>query len=70
MPETTRVRVPLHEQSASSLRRKLCGLCDQRLDRMKRSAKHCASIWHRDECTWHARLNPPRVIAPTEEGRT
>ena len=37
-------------RSDSTLRRRACALCDQRLDRAKRG--HCGAIWNRDSCRW------------------
>jgi hypothetical protein len=44
-----------------TLRRYTCGLCDQRLDRMKKGAldgkgSYCSAIWlPREECSWSKR---------------
>ena len=63
-------RKPPHLLSMRSLRRYECGLCGQRLDRMKRSQKACSAIWSHDECDWHARLNPTAHTEATKGDET
>ena len=59
--------------ATSTLRRMECGLCGQQLDRLRKSAGACSSIWHRNECHWHATLNaaltPPSAVPPRPESQ-
>jgi len=43
-----------------TLRRYECGLCGQRLDRMRKSPKNCARLCFHgvSECDWHEFLQP------------
>ncbi len=56
-----RPRERLKARSMSRLRHLTCGLCDQRLDRLKRSQGNCSAIYPegRQGCDWHAYLNRP-----------